>query len=69
MYTKVNSHVENSLERYIHHRDHHYLQRTIGVRVGNVNTNTLKAKLDDIMIEGILQEVSQERPNGEDERS
>jgi hypothetical protein len=49
MYTKerprVDSHVGKSLEWYI---NHHYLRRTMGEHVGNVNTNraqsdTLKA--------------------------
>lgn len=66
MYTEessgVDSHMENSLERYIKYHDHHYLRRTIGEHVGNINTSILKAQLEDIMIEGISQEVSQEKP-------
>lgn len=66
---RVDSHVDNSLEGYIKHHGHYYLRRTTGEHAGNVNINTLKAKLEDIMIEGISQEVSQERPKGKDERS
>jgi len=52
MYTKerpsVDSHVQESLEWYVNHHDHHYLRITMGEHVGNVNTNrtqsnTLKA--------------------------
>ncbi len=61
------SHVEISLKWYVDHHGHHYLPRRMGKHVGNVNTNcaqnyTLKAKLEDIMIERISQEVSQGKP-------
>ena len=71
MYTeerpRVNSHVENSW--YINRHDHHYLRRTMGEHVGNVNTNRARSnsrynqsKLEDIMIGEYYKRCRKEGP-------
>jgi len=63
----LDSHEENSFEWYINHHGHQYLRRTMWEHRGKCQYKSCtkqytQSKLEDIMIEVKLQEVSQERP-------